>query len=124
MSRRGKKQKKIEIKEESNINNNVEIKDDDFFCDDVKLSREQLFEIRCSHLERENLQRDMKNLYTELQLKDREKELMNLRLSDLKTKLVIKDRDHKEVIESIGRKLGVSLLDSQINFETGKVTFS
>lgn len=100
------------------------VEDGDFFCDDVVLTKEQLLEIKNSHLERECINKDTKIFFTEIQLLDRQKELSNLRMSDMKARATMKDRDHKDLIEDIGRKVGVSLLDSQINFETGKVTFS
>ncbi len=100
------------------------INDEQIFCDDLILTKEQLLEIKCSHLERENITKDLKVAFTEIQAIDRQKELMNLRISDIKNASTVKDRQHKELIEDIGRRVGNSLLDSQINFETGKVTFS
>lgn len=100
-----------------------EIKDE-LFCDDVFLTKEQLLEIRCSHLERDNIQKEEKILFAEIQLIERHKELMNLKLNDVKAKSVVKSREHKELINEIGRRVGINLNNSLINFETGKVTFS
>lgn len=122
MVKRKKSKQTPEIKEEAKVTETV--KDDDFFCDDLTLTKEQLLEIKCSHLERESIAKDLKIIFGEIQTLDRQKELMNLRMSDIKNSSIMKDREHKEIIENIGRKVGKSLLDSQINFETGKVTFS
>jgi hypothetical protein len=121
------KKKKNENKSQDIVEDNkVETKneEEDLFCDDLVLTNEQLLEIRFSHLERETINKDIKILYQEIQILDRQKELANLRVSDMKNRATIKDRDHKDLIENIGRKVGKSLLDSQINFETGRVTFS
>jgi hypothetical protein len=121
------KKKKNQNKSQDIVEDNkVETKneEEDLFCDDLVLTNEQLLEIRFSHLERETINKDIKILYQEIQILDRQKELANLRVSDMKNRATIKDRDHKDLIENIGRKVGKSLLDSQINFETGRVTFS
>lgn len=112
------------VKRKKNIETPKQTVADEFSCDDITLTKEQLLEIKCSHLERENIKKDLKVIFTEIQTIDRQKELMNLRMSDIKSASIVKDRDHKDLIEGIGRKVGKSLLDSQINFETGKVTFS
>lgn len=92
--------------------------------DGLRLSKEQLLTIRVSHLEREFLQKDVESKFRQTEILERDKTIANLQLSDLKAKLTRKTHEHKELIEEIGRKLGVDLKNTTINPETGEVTLS
>ena len=92
--------------------------------DGLFLSKEQRLEIAVSHLEREVIKKEIQSMHNKISYLERDKVICNLQMSDLKARSIRKDRDHKDLIESIGRKLGVDLRNSLINPESGEVTLT
>jgi len=88
-----------------------------------RLSKETLLELKLSHLELEFLKKEIQILIGRVETIERDKMIFNLKISDFKHSQLRKEREHKELISSIGAKLGIDLKNATINQETGEINF-
>ena len=108
------KKKKIEEKK---------VQNEEPLNENVMLNKEQRLEVLVSHLEVDLIKKDIQAIHNKAEFLEREKMICNLKISDLKSKLTRKQLDHKDIIDQIGRQIGVDLKNSVINQETGEINF-
>lgn len=87
------------------------------------ITNEQRLELVVSTMERELVLKDIQVLNSKMESLDREKTILSLRLIDLQAAKRSKERSHSELVDSIGRRLGINLKGNSICPETGKITF-
>ena len=116
--------KKSKIKqEESQVEKELDKKEEEEFNEEVRLSEVQRLQLMVSHLEQENVKKEISALHNKTEFLEREKAICKMRINDLKSRVAKGERNHQELIGEIGRKLGVKMKDAVVDMETGLVTF-
>lgn len=86
-----------------------------------KISREDYLEIKLNHLEREKLMTEVQNVALQVESIDRQKIILNLTKDDLRNKLKKIEIRHKDLLDEIRVRTGVTILGKTINPETLEV---